>query len=63
MSEHDFNGKMFRLIHGEFGPYLEEVNYYLERAKEYAANDNQKQMIEDYIKHFQTGSIDLHKDS
>lgn len=39
------------------------MNFYLERAKEYAANDNQREMIELYIDHFKTGSIDKHKDS
>ncbi len=38
----DFKGHKFRVLRGEFGPYLEELNYYLERAKAYAANDTQK---------------------
>lgn len=48
---------------GEFAPYLEEVNYYLAKAREYAANDNQRDMLTLYIEHFKTGSIDAHKDS
>jgi dipeptidyl-peptidase-3 len=44
-SDHTFEEKKFKVTKGEFGPYLEEVNYYLERAKNYAANDLQKEMI------------------
>lgn len=39
------------------------MNYYLERALEYCANETQKDMIRLYIEHFRTGSIDVHKDS
>jgi dipeptidyl-peptidase-3 len=40
-----------------------EVNSYLEKAKTYAANEVQSQMIQYYIDHFRTGSIEAHKDS
>lgn len=48
---------------GEFKEYLKEVNYYLTRALQYVANDNQREMISNYIKHYETGSIEVHKDS
>lgn len=63
VSEATFRDVKFRVKYGEFAPYLAEVNYYLERAKSYAANDTQRDMMELYIKHFQSGSIDDHKDS
>ena len=59
----EFKGIKFKIAFGEFAPYLEEMNYYLERAKNYAANDNQREMIEKYIESYRTGSIDAHKDS
>lgn len=62
-TQFEFKNKKFRVVYGEFAPYLEEINYYLERAKHYAENDTEKQMIDDYIKHFLTGSIDDHKNS
>jgi len=37
--EVDFKGTKFRVVYGEFAPYLVEVNYYLEKAKNYASND------------------------
>ena len=39
------------------------MNKYLERAKEYAANQGQREMIEKYIEHYKTGDIETHKDS
>jgi dipeptidyl-peptidase III len=62
-ASHDFKGAKISVEHGEFGPFLEEVTYYLSKAREYAANDNQRDMITLYMKHFETGSIDTHKDS
>lgn len=38
--EVEFNNVKFNVKFGEFAPYLQEMNYYLERAKTYAANDN-----------------------
>ena len=32
----------FEIRFGEFASYLQDMNYYLERALPYAANDNQK---------------------
>ena len=58
-----FKEHKFRVCTGEFAPYLEECNYYLDKAKQYAANDTQKEMLELYIEHFKTGSVELHKDS
>jgi dipeptidyl-peptidase-3 len=59
----EFKGVNFEIEYGEFSGYLEEMNYYLKRAAEYAANDNQREMIEKYIESYKTGSIDAHKDS
>ena len=38
----EFKGVNFEIKYGEFSAYLEEMNYYLSRALEYAANDTQK---------------------
>eukprot|EP00347_Sterkiella_histriomuscorum_P003337 403364678 len=63
VKEVEFKGVHFRVRHGEFSQYLRPVVEYLEHAKTYAANDNQRQMVELYIQHFKTGDIDTHKDS
>jgi len=51
------------LIYGEFSEFLKESNSYLKEALKYVANDLQKKMVEDYIEHYETGSIETHKDS
>ena len=36
----EFKGHKFDLEYGEFAGYLEEVNFYLNEALKYAANEN-----------------------
>ena len=59
----EFKGKLFDVEYGEFSEYLDDTCYYLQRALPYAANENQKTMLEKYIEHYKTGSIEVHKDS
>jgi dipeptidyl-peptidase-3 len=51
-TEHTFRGKKFKVQYGEFAPFLEEMNGYILEAAKYAANDNQREMLELYVKHF-----------
>ncbi|KAH6918593.1 dipeptidyl peptidase III [Coprinopsis sp. MPI-PUGE-AT-0042] len=51
-----------KVQHGDFSDALAKAADALEEAKKYTANDNQTQMLEYYIKSFQTGSIQDHKD-
>lgn len=53
----------FEIKYGEFSSYLKDINYYLERALPYVANENQKNMLKFYIDHYRTGNIEYHKDS
>lgn len=53
----------FEIKYGEFSSYLKDINYYLERALPYVANENQKNMLKFYIDHYRTGNIETHKDS
>lgn len=62
-STHTFKDAQFKVIYGEFGAYLVELNSYLTKAKAYAANDLQVEMLDCYIRHFQSGSIEEHKES
>ncbi|EGO18571.1 hypothetical protein SERLADRAFT_353218 [Serpula lacrymans var. lacrymans S7.9] len=49
--------------YGDFADALTKAVTALQEAKKYAANENQTAMIEGYIKSFETGSIQDHKDA
>lgn len=58
-----FKNHNFDIAYGEFAPYLKELNMYLGKAIKYADNENQVNMLKNYMKHFKSGSIPEHKDS
>jgi dipeptidyl-peptidase-3 len=49
--------------YGDFSDALKKAVAALHEAKKYTANDHQTKMIEGYIKSFETGSIQDHKDA
>ncbi|KAF8636591.1 hypothetical protein AX17_003402 [Amanita inopinata Kibby_2008] len=61
----DYNSGKAKLTvrYGDYSNDLSTVVEALREAKNYAANNNQTQMIEGYIKSFETGSIQDHKDA
>lgn len=61
--EQKFGSYCYDIIYGEFGPYLEECNYYLNHALRYCANEKQEAMIKKYIEHFYTGDVEAHKEA
>jgi len=58
-----YNNKKISVITGDFNLFMMPLIENLRECKRYAANDNQKEMIERYIQHFYTGDIEKHKDS
>lgn len=58
-----YRGKEIVIRGGDYSEILVEVVRALEKAALYAANDEQRLMIADYIKHFMSGNIDDHKNS
>ena len=58
----DFEGADFMVTTGDFGPLLAEVNKELTKAMESASNENEKQMISNYIKSFEVGDVQFHKE-
>ncbi|XP_012939404.1 dipeptidyl peptidase 3 [Aplysia californica] len=52
----------FKVTRGDYSPLMLMLSEELSNAEQYAANDNEKSMLKEYIKSFTTGSINAHKD-
>lgn len=53
----------FSIIYGDFSSFMYKLVQNLKQAKEFAANDTQKEMLDHYIRHFITGDVNAHKDA
>ncbi|GAA5867247.1 hypothetical protein JCM8547_003134 [Rhodosporidiobolus lusitaniae] len=51
-----------RIEAGDYKDALAKVNVELSEAKKYARDENQANMLVDYVESFETGSVDAHKD-
>ncbi|KAG6897567.1 hypothetical protein C0992_000155 [Termitomyces sp. T32_za158] len=61
--DHKSSVTKVKIEYGDFSGPLQGVINALQEAKKYAANEHQTAMIEGYIKSFETGSIQDHKDA
>ncbi|XP_015171663.1 PREDICTED: dipeptidyl peptidase 3 isoform X3 [Polistes dominula] len=62
LPQETFEEEEFKITRGDYDIILAKVNDNLQKAKEYAANETENQMIEKFISHFKTGSLKDHKD-
>ncbi|KAJ4930185.1 hypothetical protein JOQ06_019191 [Pogonophryne albipinna] len=58
----NFEDKEFTVKRGDYAPLMEKVSFYLQKAQAYAANENQRKMLEEYARSFTSGSVDAHKE-
>ncbi|XP_076131405.1 dipeptidyl peptidase 3 isoform X1 [Alosa pseudoharengus] len=59
---YDFEDAVFNVHRGDHAPLMEKVSQNLEKAKTYASNENEVRMLEEYVKSFNFGSVDAHKE-
>jgi len=58
----EFEGCLFRVTTGDYNELLDNVCKNLEIAVKYAANNDEKEMLVEYVKSFREGNLDRHKD-
>merc|ERR1712029_1017689 len=58
----DYQGANFTVTTGDYNALMSLVNEELAKAERYAANDDERQMLQKYIESFGKGSLDAHKD-
>ncbi|KAG6452239.1 dipeptidyl peptidase 3 isoform X2 [Manduca sexta] len=62
MDKELYKGAYFQVTRGDYSPILKVVNEHLLKAQEYAANDNEKNMLKHYVNSFKEGDLNEHKE-
>lgn len=62
VSEDTFEDHTFTITRGDYSEILSEMAKELAKAKEFAANDGEVNMLDKYIESFTTGSVTAHKE-
>ena len=60
LSEETYGNARFKITRGDYSKLLVPVVENLRKAKEYASNQIEKDMLDRYIDHFRTGSLNEH---
>ncbi|XP_043934153.1 dipeptidyl peptidase 3 [Protopterus annectens] len=61
-ASYNFDGATFKVVRGDYSPLMKKTVENLQKAKVYAANTHEEQMLEAYIRSFSYGSVEDHKD-
>ncbi|XP_012526430.2 dipeptidyl peptidase 3 isoform X2 [Monomorium pharaonis] len=61
LSEETYENANFKITRGDYSKLMVPVVENLKKAREYASNQIEKDMLDKYIDHFRTGSLDDHK--
>lgn len=56
-------GRKLKIIYGDHSKEMKAISENLDKALNYAANDTQRHMLEEYSRSFKTGSLEAHKES
>ncbi|XP_048851050.1 dipeptidyl peptidase 3 isoform X2 [Brienomyrus brachyistius] len=59
---YEFENAAFTVRRGDYAPLMKKVSENLEKAQAYAANENQRRMLEEYVRSFTFGAVDSHKE-
>ncbi|KAK9815829.1 hypothetical protein WJX72_010388 [[Myrmecia] bisecta] len=59
----EFEGAQIVVVHGDFSEEMAVVAAELQQAQQHAANDTQRRMVAEYVRHFQGGDVEAHKAS
>jgi len=62
LGAHTHKGTSIRVERGDYAPLMKRVVANLGKAKEFAANDHERNMLSHYMHSFMIGSIESHKD-
>jgi dipeptidyl-peptidase-3 len=57
------DGTKIEVVRGDLHEIMGKLFKHMKDAQPHVANDTQKSMLGNYSKHFETGDMDLHKDS
>lgn len=55
------DGKKVKLVFGDYSKEMETIAHHIQEARKFAANDNQREMLDQYAKSFSTGSLQAFK--
>lgn len=58
----DYQGSSFRVTRGDYSELLKKVVDGLAEAEKFSANENQRNMLKQYVESFTKGSLDAHKE-